>query len=55
MNHIPQEIAEIQATRPNLWRLACELSECKDPYKVLDIMAVIAGPILRQEKEGAAS
>lgn len=36
---------------PNLWRVACELSKCKEPYKVLDLLLALAGPVLEREKE----
>lgn len=44
-------IPEKYANRPNLWRLACELSKFKDPYKAINILLALAGPLLEQGKE----
>lgn len=46
-----EPIPEKYADTPNLWRVACELSRCKNPYKILDLMLDLAGPLLDQEKE----
>ena len=34
-------IPEKYANRPNLWRVACELSKSGNPDKVLDVLAVV--------------
>lgn len=39
------------ANYPNLWRVACELAQCKNPDKVLAALVTVAGPMLEQEKE----
>lgn len=44
-------IPEKYANRPNLWRVACELSKFKNPDKVLAALVTVAGPMLEQEKE----
>ena len=44
------EIPEEYANKPNLWRLACELSKFEDPEKVLALMLAIAGPMLKKEE-----
>lgn len=40
-------IPEKYADRPNLWRVACELSKFKEPDKALDMLLALAGPMLR--------
>ena len=39
-------VFEQHANRPNLWRVSCELSKLKDPYKaadaVLSILSMLA-------------
>lgn len=37
------------ANYPNLWRLACELSKLKEPYKALDMLLAVAGPMLKED------
>lgn len=41
---IPDEYANM----PNLWRFACELSKFKNPYKTLDMVLALAGPMLKE-------
>lgn len=36
------------ADKPNLWRLACELSKFKNPYKATDVLLAFTGPILKE-------
>lgn len=36
----------LRAQKPNLWRVACELSKFKEPYKTLDML--LAGPLLKE-------
>lgn len=38
----------LRAQKPNLWRLACELSKFKEPYKALDMPLALAGPMLKE-------
>ena len=47
-NHPPEQYAKT----PNLWRLACELSKFKNPYKTLDMVIAIAGPMLKEGGDG---
>ena len=42
-----KNVDELRAQKPNLWRVACELSKFKDPYKALDALVVLAGPLLK--------
>lgn len=42
-----EKIEELRCAKPNLWRVACELSKCKEPYKVLDMLMALAVPMLR--------
>lgn len=46
------KIPEKYADTPNLWRLACELSKFKNPYKTLDMVIAIAGPMLKEDEDG---
>ncbi len=39
------------ANKPNLWRVACELSKLKNPYAVLNAAMAITGPMLEQSEE----
>lgn len=48
MSYTPEQIAKIQTERPNLWRVACEMSKS---HKAADTLLVIAGPMLKQEQE----
>lgn len=43
-NHPPE-----YANYPNLWRVACELSKLKEPYKALDLLLDLAGPMLEED------
>lgn len=49
MSYTPEQIAQIKAERPNLWRLACELSTYEDPYRVFNALMAIAGSMLKAE------
>lgn len=51
MSYTPEQIAKIKAERPNLWRVACELSKFKDPYKVANILLAVVVPMLKQEED----
>lgn len=51
MSYTPEQIAQIKVERPNLWRLACELSKFKDPYRVANALLAAAGPMLKQEED----
>lgn len=42
------EIPEKYANTPNLYRVACELAKFKDPYKALNVMLALAGPLLKE-------
>ena len=42
---------EEYANRPNLWRLACELSKFDNPYKAADLLLAISGPMLKKEAD----
>lgn len=42
----------LRAQKPNLWRVACELSKLKEPYKTLDMLLALAGPLLREGRDG---
>lgn len=46
---IEERIEEERTKRPNLWRLACELSKFKEPYKALDMLLAVAGPMLKED------
>ena len=41
-------LEELQSKKPNLYRVACELSTHEDPYRVLNALAVL----LSEKKEG---
>ena len=45
------KLEELQAKRPNLYRVACELAKFEDPYKALDMLLALAGPMLRGEDQ----
>lgn len=47
MKHPPKQYAN----RPNLWRMACELSKFKNPHAILNAAMAIAGQMLEQNKE----
>lgn len=44
-------VPEQYANKPNMWRVACELAKFKEPYKALDMLMALAGPMLKQERE----
>ena len=48
------EIPKKYANTPNLWRLACELSKFKNPYKACDMLLALAdaGVFQKERKEG---
>lgn len=46
------KIPEKYANKPNLWRLACELSKFKEPEKALNLLLAIAGPTLKEGGDG---
>lgn len=52
MNYNASCPPEQYAHKPNLWRLACELSEFKDPYKAADMLLALAGPLLKEGGDG---
>ena len=37
------------ANHPNLWRVARELSKCKEPYKALGLLLTLAEPMLKED------
>ncbi len=39
------------ANKPNLWRVARELSKLKNPYAVLNAAMAITAPMLEQSEE----
>ena len=39
---------ELYKKKPRLYRVACELSKFDDPYKALELMLALAGPIMRK-------
>ncbi len=55
MTYTSEQIARIKAERPNLCRVACELASFKDPYKIIDILLPLVGPMLKQDLEGEQS
>ena len=44
-------IPEKYANKPNLWRVAQELATYEDPYRVLNALMALDGPLLKQERE----
>ena len=42
------KIPEKYADTPNLWRVACKLSKFKNPYKAVDALLAVAGPMLKE-------
>ena len=36
-----EKIEELRAKKPNLYRVACELAACEDPYRVLNALKAI--------------
>ena len=52
MHHDMSRPPEQYAHKPNLWRVACELSRFKDPYKALDMLLALAGPLLKEGGDG---
>lgn len=44
-----ENFKELRAKKPNLYRLACELSKFDDPYAVFELLLAQAGPILKKE------
>ena len=46
MKPIPQQYANT----PNLWRVACELSTFKEPYRVLNALMAILGADMKGEQ-----
>lgn len=45
------KIPEKYANKPNLWRLACELSKFNEPYKAVDALRTLAGPLLKERNK----
>ncbi len=37
--------------KPNLWRVACELSKCKNPYGMSDLLLTVAGSVLGEARD----
>ena len=46
-----ENLEELRAKKPNLYRVACELSKFKNPYKAADMLLALAGPILKEGTE----
>ena len=44
-----EDFKELRAKKPNLYRLACELSKFDDPYAVFELLCTQAGPMLKKE------
>lgn len=51
MKCLPRQYAD----KPNLWRLACELSKFKNPYAAFNVAMAMASPILEKSKEDGAA
>lgn len=47
-NEVIKPIPEQYASKPNLWRLACELAKFKDPYKATDMLMALATPMMKE-------
>lgn len=43
------ETKELYQRKPRLYRVAIELSKFDDPYKALDLLLALAGPMLKKE------
>lgn len=42
---------ELYKRKPRLYQVACELSKFDDPYKTLDLLLALAGPMLKKETD----
>lgn len=52
LHHDMSRPPEQYASTPNLWRLACELSKFKGPYKAAGMLLAMAGPVLKEGGDG---